>query len=200
MTSTTFIAGFIAQASLILVIGAQNSFVLRQGLLRSHIGAVVAFCIISDILLATLGVMGLTSVVTLYPALVQVMEYAAVAFLLIYAGFSFWRAYQGPQRQDTAGASNISLYTALGLMAGFTWANPHVWLDTVLLLGTVAQTQPAGTKLPFLIGASIASTIWFLALGYGARILQPLFMNPVAWRVLDLVTGVMMVGLVAVLI
>jgi L-lysine exporter family protein LysE/ArgO len=195
MIGAALVTGFTAQASLILVLGAQNCFVLRQGLLRSHVGAVVTFCMISDIILAALGVMGLASIAHIYPSLLHVIEIGAVIFLLLYAGFSFRRAYVGPKIINQEQAPQSSLLTTLGIMAAFTWANPHVWVDTVLLLGTVANAQPKGAEVPFLIGASVASAMWFVALGYGARILQPVFMWPTAWRVLDVITGVMMVGL-----
>lgn len=195
-----FNTGFIAQASLIMVIGAQNSFVLRQGLQQRHVGAIVSFCIVSDILLAAVGVMGLSSVLSLYPAALASMEYLAIAFLLGYAALSFYRAATATGSALTQTGAAASLPASLALMAGFTWLNPHVWLDTVLLLGTVAQTQADADKIVFLAGASVASAMWFIALGYGARLMQALFRSPKAWRVLDGLTGTMMAALAFALI
>lgn len=192
LTASAFSAGFIAQASLIMAIGAQNSFILRQGLQQRHVGPLVAFCIVSDILLAGAGVMGLTSALSLYPSAMRGMEYVAIIFLFGYAALSFRRACAATSSIASAGARGSSLSACMALMAGFTWLNPHVWLDTVLLLGTVAQTQPAAGKLPFLAGASISSTLWFITLGYGARLMQSIFSNPAAWRILDALTGTMM--------
>ena len=200
LIATAFSTGFIAQASLILVIGAQNSFVLRQGLMQRHVGAIVCFCIVSDILLASLGVLGLASVLSVYPAAVVGMEYVAIAFLVGYAGLSFHRAIVAETPAVGALKTNTGLSTALALVAGFTWLNPHVWLDSVVLLGTVAQTQSLEGKMPFLAGASLASAMWFVILGYGARLMQPLFTTPRAWRVLDTLTGLMMAGLALALI
>ncbi len=200
LLATAFSTGFIAQASLIMVIGAQNSFVLRQGILQNHVGPIVCFCIVSDILLAALGVIGLASVLSLYPAAVTGMEYVAIAFLVAYAGLSFHRAIKAEAPATASSKTSAGLTTSLALMAGFTWLNPHVWLDSFLLLGTVAQTQPLDGKLPFLAGASLASTMWFVILGYGARLMQPLFAEPLAWRVLDSLTGMMMAGLALALV
>jgi L-lysine exporter family protein LysE/ArgO len=200
MTTTPFIAGAITQASLITVIGAQNNFVLRQGLQQQHVKAVVIFCIVSDIILTAIGVMGLGSVLTLYPTTIKGMEYIAGGFLLLYAGFSFYRAYKSTPDLSIKGHNNVTLKTVLLMIAGFTWLNPHVWLDTVLLLGTVGQAQPAGSQWAFLIGASMASIVWFTTIGYGARILRPLFITPIAWRLLDIATGLMMCCLAGIVL
>jgi L-lysine exporter family protein LysE/ArgO len=195
-----FNTGFIAQASLIMVIGAQNSFVFRQGLQQQHVGAIVSFCIISDIMLAAFGVMGLTSILSLYPAAIVGMEYIAITFLLGYAALSFYRAIKSTAAPLTSTGTASSLSASLALMAGFTWLNPHVWLDTVLLLGTVAQSQAEADKIVFLAGVSLASAMWFMLLGYGAKLMQPLFRSPTAWRTLDGLTGTMMLALAAALI
>lgn len=181
--------------SLIVAIGAQNAFVLRQGVRGQHVLPVIAVCAVSDIVLIAAGVAGFGTVVEAVPAVLTVARYAGAAFLFGYAVLAARRALSSSALiADAAGASvavGASVLTCLAL----TWLNPHVYLDTVVLLGSFASTYASPDRWFLAGGAMLASIGWFLALGYGARHLGPLFARPIAWRVLDSVIAVIMVAL-----
>lgn len=186
--------GFTLSGGLIVAIGAQNLFVLQQGLLRRHVGPVVLFCVACDVTLIALGVLGLSKVLAKAPMLAPVLTLCGVAFLAWYGVSAFRRAAS----TATAPASRVlTLRAALGQAAAFTLLNPHVYLDTVLFVGSLGAAQPALLRPWFILGAGLASTSWFGALGYGARLMAPLFARPKAWRVMDAVVGVVMLGLAA---
>ncbi|MBC2837140.1 LysE/ArgO family amino acid transporter [Paragemmobacter straminiformis] len=185
------LAGYLVGLSLILAIGAQNAFVLRQGLRREHVGAVVAACAGSDALLILAGVGGFGAVSGAVPWLAEAMRWAGVAFLTVYGALRFRAALRGGEALMPAAGEKASLGAVLGTCLFLTWANPHVYLDTVVLVGSIsAQYAPAGWA--FGIGAAGASLSFFAALGYGARLLAPLFARPRAWVVLEVVVGVTM--------
>lgn len=195
----SFFSGFALSASLIIAIGAQNLFVLRQGLKKEHVGPVVLFCSVSDAILIIAGVSGMG-------ALLGALPQVAKGFMLIGAGFLFWyglrtlrQATQSESMTVTQGAS-VSLPKALVSVAAFTWLNPHVYLDTVLLMGTASTAQPLPLRPFFAAGAASASFLWFGALGYGARFLQPLFATPKSWKILDVVIGCVMLFLAILLL
>ena len=192
--------GFALMASLIVAVGAQNTFVLRQGLRREHVGAVVLVCITADVLLTAAGVAGLGTAFRSVPGLAPALTCGGAAFLAWYGVAALRRALRPDVLAADAAGGALPLRAALGRAAGFTLLNPHVYLDTVLLMGSVSAALAAGERPGFLLGAALASTAWFLALGYGARLLAPLFSRPVAWRVLDgavaLTMAVLAVGLV----
>ncbi|MFI5502367.1 LysE/ArgO family amino acid transporter [Nocardia asteroides] len=181
--------------SLIVAIGAQNAFVLRQGVRGQHVLPVIAVCAVSDIVLIAAGVAGFGAVVEAVPAVLTVARYAGAAFLLGYAVLAMRRALRSSSLiADAAGASvavGASVLTCLAL----TWLNPHVYLDTVVLLGSFAGTYAAPDRWFLAGGAMLASVLWFLALGYGARRLGPLFARPAAWRVLDALIAMVMLTL-----
>lgn len=183
------LAGFGLGLSLILAIGAQNAFVLRQGLRREHVLAVVLVCAISDAVLVAAGVAGFGVLAKVVPGLEQVMRYGGAAFLLAYGARSLISAWRGGAVLEagvSAGSPRRALLTCLAL----TWLNPHVYLDTVVLLGSISAQYD--NRLHFGLGAVLASFAFFFSLGFGARLLAPLFRRPVSWRVLDaLVGGVM---------
>jgi len=192
--------GFLLGLSLILAIGAQNAFVLRQGSVGAHVFAVCLTCALSDAILIGLGVAGFGRLAGAAPWLPEVMRWGGALFLLVYGLRSLFAAWKGPagrgkDRADDAG----SLRGAVAVCLAFTWLNPHVYLDTLVLLGAVAATMGPG-RVAFGVGAATASFGFFFALGYGARLLAPVFDRPGAWRWLDLAVGVMMltvaVGLV----
>lgn len=187
--SPSFYAGLGTMTSLIVAIGAQNNFVLRQGLRQEHVTTVVGFCIMSDIALICAAVFGLMPIVNTFPTLMILLKMAGIAFLLSYAALSFKRAFVAQPVSLSSTNSNTGVWLSL---IGFTWLNPHVWIDTIFLLGAVAQTQSPAGKLPFMLGASLISIMWFCALGYGARILKPVFNDPIAWKFLDSLTGALM--------
>lgn len=193
------IAGFSLGLSLILAIGAQNAFVLRQGLRRSHVFAVSLTCALSDAILIAAGVAGFGAMVELVPWLEPVMRYGGAAFLIVYGARAFLAAWRGGEVLDTDGAATAgSLRKALITCLLLTWANPHVYLDTVVLLGSISAQQDS--RLWFAIGAMTASFVFFFVLGYGARFLAPLFARALAWRVLDALVGAIMWAIAAKLV
>jgi L-lysine exporter family protein LysE/ArgO len=194
---TAFATGFATSAALIIAIGAQNAFVLRQGLKREHVGAIVLFCAVSDALLVSAGVAGLGTLVSSTPWLLTLAKYGGAAFLLWYGWCAARRALSAAHAtlQATHHGGTLPLKHALAACAAFTFLNPHVYLDTVLLLGSLSGQQPAPARPWFAAGAVLASFVWFSALGFGARLLTPLFAKPAAWRVLDGLIAVVMWGL-----
>ncbi|WP_036725239.1 LysE/ArgO family amino acid transporter [Patulibacter minatonensis] len=192
-------AGLLFGLSLIVAIGAQNAFVLRQGLRGEHVLLVVGVCTLSDVLLIVAGVAGTGAVVAGRPGLAEAMRLGGAAFLLAYGALAARRALRpSAMRADEAAVPAgwvATLWTALA----FTWLNPHVYLDTVVLLGSVAEHQ-GDRRWWFAVGAAVASAAWFLALGQGARLLRPVFARRAAWRVLDGAIAVFMVVLAAALV
>jgi L-lysine exporter family protein LysE/ArgO len=182
------LAGLGLGLSLIVAIGAQNAFVLRQGLLGQHVAAVVAICVASDAVLIVAGVAGAGAVLTAVPSLVELVRIAGTCFLLGYAALAARRALRpaasASLRPSDDAATRRGLLPVLATCLALTWLNPHVYLDTVVLLGSVAAGR-GGQRWWFAVGAGTASLLWFCALGRGAAVLRPLFARPVAWRVLD---------------
>ena len=207
MTSVTasqvfpvFVQGLVLSLGLIVAIGAQNAFVLRQGLRREHVGSVVLLCALADAVLIAAGVLGMAQALGSHPALAQAMALAGAAFLAWYGWRALQRARTASQLQAAEGGTGLSHGAALAQAAAFTLLNPHVYLDTVLLVGSIGAQQPAGLQGWFVAGASIASLAWFSALGFGARWLAPLFARPRAWQVLDALIGLTMWVLSALLV
>jgi L-lysine exporter family protein LysE/ArgO len=196
---STFLNGFAVSAALIIAIGAQNAFVLRQGLRREHVGPIVALCASADALLIGAGVAGLGALIGAAPVLTSALTFGGAAFLAWYGVTALTRSAQ-PSTLAVEGSGAVSLPAALASAAGFTLLNPHVYLDTVLLVGAVGASHPPTQQPIFVAGAALASASWFTALGYGARVLAPLFTKPIAWRVLDLLVGAMMLSLAAGLV
>lgn len=177
-------AGLGTGLSLIVVIGAQNALVLRQGVLRQQVPVVVAICALSDALLIALGVGGVGSALTAWPAALEVVRWFGAAFLIGYGVLAVRRALR-PGVLELGGAASAAVLTCLAL----TWLNPHVYLDTVLLLGT-ASTAWGAERWWFAVGAMTASALWFSSLGFGARRLSAVFARPSTWRVLDAAVAV----------
>jgi L-lysine exporter family protein LysE/ArgO len=219
--------------SLIVAIGAQNAFVLRQGLLRRHVGAVVAVCALSDVALIALGIGGLGAVFQQLPVLMTIARIGGAAFLVVYGVLAARRALRpsalladeaqpetastaatdrsgpdastepdagtGPRTRTRASVATGSLAATITTCLALTWLNPHVYLDTVVLLGSVANSH-GDSRWIFGAGAALGSVLWFTALGYGARLLQPLFARPAAWRVLDGVIALVMTAIAVTLL
>jgi len=192
------LAGFSLGFSLILAIGAQNAFVLRQGLRREHVFATVLVCAISDAILIAAGVAGFGALARAVPWFEPLMRYGGAAFLLWYGARNFVAAWRGGEVLNTEGEARHSLRGVLLSVLALTWLNPHVYLDTVVLLGSVSAQYT--DKLAFGSGAVLASFSFFFALGYGARLLAPLFARPAAWRVLDALVGALMWAIAASLL
>ncbi|WP_347266220.1 LysE/ArgO family amino acid transporter [Paracoccus sp. (in: a-proteobacteria)] len=186
---SAYLAGLGSSLSLIVAIGAQNAFVLKQGLMRHHVLATCLFCAISDALLISAGVLGAGAIAGRAPWFLQAMRWGGVVFLLAYGGRAFLAAWRGGAVL-ALGEGAGSLAATLGVLAALTWLNPHVWLDTVVLLGAISAGWE--DKPGFVLGAVSGSVLFFFALGYGARVLTPLFARPLAWRVLDLLVGLVM--------
>lgn len=191
--------GFALGASLIIAIGAQNAFVLRQGLAREHVGAVVLFCAAADALLMAAGLLGAGQALAAAPSLALALGAGGVLFLLVYGLRALWRAAQPGTPQAAAPAVLRSRAAVLAQAAAFTLLNPHVYLDTVVLVGAIGAQQAVAARPAFLLGACMASAAWFGALGYGARRLAPWFGKPAAWRWLDGVVGLTMLVLAGAL-
>ncbi|EEE38513.1 lysine exporter protein (lyse/ygga) [Rhodobacteraceae bacterium KLH11] len=184
------IAGFALGFSLILAIGAQNAFVLRQGLRREHVFALCLTCAVSDAILIGAGVAGFGTLAQAVPQFETVMRYGGAVFLTWYGLRSFRSAWQGGAVMEIDGGQRTSLRAALLTVMAFTWLNPHVYLDTVVLIGSISAQY--ADRLAFAIGAMTSSFVFFFSLGYGARILSPVFTRPSAWQILDVVIGAVM--------
>jgi len=192
--SPAFVAAFAGLGfglSLIVAIGAQNAFVLRQGLRKEHVFTVVAICAASDALLILLGILGLGALIAGLPFLLLLIELAGGVFLITYGVMAARRAIKPSKlTADPSGAPlkwGVAVATALAL----TYLNPHVYLDTVLLLGSVAGTYGVD-RWWFGLGAALGSIIWFSSLGFGAQLLRPVFAKAIAWRILDAFISVVM--------
>lgn len=196
---TPFISGFALSAALIMAIGAQNLFVLRQGLKREHVGAIVVFFGLSDALLIVAGVSGVGAFLSAVPSLATVLTIGGAIFLAWY-GITALRRMTSLNALPVTASGQLSLGRVMITGAAFTFLNPHVYLDTVLLMGTAASAQPEASRPLFAFGAATASFVWFAILGFGARLFQSVFTRPLAWRFLDAVVGIVMLGLSASLL
>jgi L-lysine exporter family protein LysE/ArgO len=189
-----FAQGWAMGAGLILAIGAQNALVLRQGLKREHVAAVVAFCTLSDWLLILLGVFGLGALIQHQPVLLEVFRFGGAAFLLGYAAQAAKRAWRPAGALDAAGPA-ASLGATLSAAFAFTYLNPHVYLDTVVLLGGLGARHPPDLRAAFAAGAGLASAMWFILLGFGAAAAAPMLQSPHTWRIIDALVAALMAGL-----
>jgi L-lysine exporter family protein LysE/ArgO len=193
------LAGFATGGSLIVAIGSQNAFVLRQGLRQEHVLAIVAICASADALLILAGVAGLGEVIQAAPAALAWLRFAGAAFLAAYGVMALRRALDPHQAVVERGAP-ITLRAAVATTLAFTFLNPHVYLDTVVLVGALANQHQGAERWQFAAGAATASVVWFTALGFGAKLLVPVFSRPVTWRVLDAVIAGVMFTLAASLL
>ncbi len=197
MTGLT--SGFLLGLSLILAIGAQNAFILKQGIKRQHVLVLCAICAFSDAALITFGVFGFALIASKLPLIEPVARYGGAAFLFYYGARSFWASFKSNDVLDSKSGGGLSLKAAILTCLAFTWLNPHVYLDTFVLLGSIS-TQYPGEKVQYAIGAASASFVFFFGLGYGARLLAPIFAKPMAWKVLEFLIGCVMWAIAASLI
>ena len=204
MTTTTtllsahtavFAQAFGLGLGLIVAIGAQNAFVLRQGLRGEHIGLVVGFCAVVDALLIAAGVLGMAKVLDGRQTLAQALAIGAAIFLATYGVQALRRARNAQRMAASTEGVKVVWWLVLAQAAGFTLLNPHVYLDTVLLVGSIGAQQVPENQWWFIAGASTASLVWFMSLGLGARWLAPVFAKPRAWQLLDLAIGIVMLTL-----
>jgi len=190
----TFISAFLLGLSLILAIGAQNAFVLKQGLKKQYVFMISLICGLSDAILITLGVSGFGVIIQKFPLVITFSKYGGFLFLTIYAVRSIYSSFKNNETIDTSTDIKASRIKSALICLALTWLNPHVYLDTVLLLGSVS-TQFPEQRLEFALGAISASFIFFFSLGYGSRFLTPLFKNPKSWKILDFVIGLIMLSI-----
>jgi L-lysine exporter family protein LysE/ArgO len=188
---SAILAGFALGGGLIVAIGAQNAFVIRQGVLNSHIFWICLFCAVSDAILIWGGTYGLGIILKQLPLLTPVMTYGGAAFLTWY-GIKAARRVLDPHALAEEGKTTTSLFMALASCAAFTWLNPHVYLDTVVFVGAIANARPAGEQAPFAFGATLASFIWFFGIGYGAKALRGPLSKPIVWRAIDAAIALIM--------
>ena len=187
----SYLQGFAIGLSLIVAIGAQNAFVLKQGLKKQAVFWVCFVCALSDSILVVLGITGFATVIQLYPELVGFAKWAGAVFLLWYGLQHAIQAFKSNQSLHASSQNEIQLSKIIIVCLALTWLNPHVYLDTVVLIGSIS-TQFEQTKLYFALGVITASWFFFFSLGYGARVLIPVFANPQAWKVLDVVIALIM--------
>jgi L-lysine exporter family protein LysE/ArgO len=183
--------GLLTGLSLIIAIGAQNAYVLRQGLRRAHVGAIVTVCTVSDFTLIVAGVSGIGAVIQHAGWALQLARWFGAAFLTWYGLSSAWRARR-PSALTLSREDGGSALAAFRRTMALTWLNPHVYLDTVILLGSVANTHGPSGRWWFAVGTCVASAIWFTGLGFGARFAAPMLTTPRAWQVLDLLIAATM--------
>lgn len=190
---TTYVQGLMVGMSLIIAIGAQNAFVLKQGLKKQFVFWVCFVCALSDSVLIILGVSGFSKVLQHYPEIIQFAKWAGALFLFCYGLQHALRAFKSQQGMEASSIEKHHLFNIILLCLALTWLNPHVYLDTVILLGSISTQfeQP----VYFALGAVCASWLFFFALGYGARVLIPVFANPKAWNVLDAIIAMVMWGI-----
>jgi L-lysine exporter family protein LysE/ArgO len=190
---STFFTGLLLGGSLIIAIGSQNAYVLKQGLLKSHVFLICLICALSDALLITLGTSGVGAIIKQNPEWLKWISWFGAAYLSLFALLSFRAAFNGETLQ--AASSNQTKQktkTVIATVLALTFLNPHVYLDTVLLIGSIAAPYTTDDRLLFTLGAVSASFLWFFSLGYGARFLSPLFAKPMAWKVLNFMIGIVM--------
>ncbi|MDG2524572.1 LysE/ArgO family amino acid transporter [Stenotrophomonas sp. HITSZ_GD] len=200
MLITAFFAGLLSGAGLIVAIGAQNAFVLRQGLRRRHVALVVATCALGDIGLIACGVGGMGALVRAWPVVLDLFRYGGAAFLFCYGLLAARRAWAGGGALAPGTEADLGWRAVFATCLAFTFLNPHVYLDTMILLGSLSTRYPGAAQWAFALGACLASVVWFSALGFGARLLLPLFRKPVAWRVLDGLVAAFMLVLCVLLV
>jgi L-lysine exporter family protein LysE/ArgO len=200
LSFSIFLQGLLLGFGLIVAIGAQNAFVLRQGLRREHIGSVVLFCALADAVLISAGVLGMGQALGQSPLLARGLALGGAAFLAVYGWRALKRARQSNRLEAADGSARLGRGAVLAQAAAFTLLNPHVYLDTVLLVGSIGAQQPANLRGWFVLGAGSASFAWFSLLGFGSRRLAPLFARPRAWQVLDGLIGLTMFVLSAMLV
>ncbi len=192
MEVDVFFKGFIVTISLIVAIGAQNAYILKLGLLKQHVLKAVLFCIVSDFLLISAGVLGLGYFIQGKQIFINAIAIFGIIFLCFYAFVSFKAAFKNESLKIDNEVKTNPLKQVLSMLFIFTYLNPHTYLDTVLLIGGIGANIENELKIIFLLGTVLASSIWFILLGFGARVLIPLFKKPITWKILDISIGFIM--------
>ena len=195
-----FFTGLLLGGSLIIAIGAQNAYVLKQGLLKSNVFLICFICSLSDALLITLGTSGIGSIIESHPEWLKIVTWLGSAYLLSFAFKSFRAALSNETLQSASSTNSQNTKTVITTVLSLTFLNPHVYLDTVLLIGSIASPYNVVDRIHFTLGAVSASFIWFFSLGYGARFLSPLFSKPSSWKALNIIIGLVILLIVYQLI
>ncbi len=185
-----FLTGLLLGGSLIIAIGSQNAYVLKQGLLKSNVFLVCLICALSDALLIMLGTIGVGAIIEKHPEWLKAVTWFGAAYLIAFAFMSFRAAFNGETLQTASDKTSQNTKKVVTTVLALTFLNPHVYLDTVLLIGSIASPYSGSDKINFTLGAVSASFIWFFGLGYGARFLSPLFSRPKAWKILNVIIGI----------
>ncbi|MDD0824907.1 LysE/ArgO family amino acid transporter [Mannheimia sp. AT1] len=188
----TFIQGFIVCFGLIVSIGAQNAFLLKQGILKQHVFWIASMCFLGDVFLMTIGVLGLGTLIAELPILSLVISLLGAIFLLTYGSRSFISVFRSEGYLSAEGENASTLKKALMITFAITFLNPHVYIDTVVIVGSIGGKLNFDEKMYFLAGALICSFIWFFGVGYGAGLLSPYFAKRRTWQILDAITGFIM--------
>lgn len=192
----SLLEGFSTGAGLIIAIGAQNAFVLKQGIAKNQVFATALFCAFTDALLICIGVAGLGTLLTTSPILLLISKWGGALFLAYYGFRSFCAVFSSQSlKLDKKGHQHPSLKKTLLILAALSFLNPHVYIDTVVLLGSISAQFAGESRLFFALGAILASFIWFFGMCYGARFLAPLFAKPLSWKILDIIIGCTMWGI-----
>ena len=187
-----YLTGLLLGGSLIIAIGSQNAYVLKQGLLKSHVFLICFICALSDALLIALGTSGVGVIIESHPEWLKAVTWFGAVYLIGFALISFRSAFSGETLQSATVNTSQSTKKIITTVLALTFLNPHVYLDTVLLIGSIASPYSDGDKMNFTLGAITASFIWFFGLGYGARFLSPVFAKPKAWKILNVLIGLVM--------
>lgn len=188
--------GFASSASLIIAIGAQNAFVIRQGLLQNHLLLTALLCSLIDALLITVGVVGFGQVISTYPLLIEITKYFAIVFLFVYGAFSIKSAFKAKTLENDKEQATQSRKKTVLLLLTLSLLNPHVYLDTVILLGSIASQHPLEEQFYFALGAIGASFVWFFSLSYGSKFFAPLLSSAYSWKLIDLCVAFIMWAIV----
>ena len=193
----SFLQGFLVCGGLIIAIGAQNAFVLKQGLLKQNILPIILTCFACDFILISMSVLGLGAIISEQPMATVVLAIVGTVFLFMYGARAFRSAYLGNSVLELTSANTTqqSAWKAVVATLAITLLNSHVYLDCVAIIGGIAGTIPAESKIFFLAGTLCTSALWFFSLGYGARLLIPFFKRPITWRILDFIIGLVMWGI-----
>ncbi len=184
-----FLTGLLLGGSLIIAIGSQNAYVLKQGLLKSHVFIICLICAVSDAILITIGTTGVGEIIQNHPDWLKAITWFGAAYLFIFGAMSFRAAFSNQTLQASKTGSSQNTKTVVTTVLALTFLNPHVYLDTVLLIGSIASPYTNEERYYFTLGAISASFLWFFGLGYGARFLTPLFAKPIAWKILNILIG-----------
>lgn len=191
-TMSAYLTGFILGGSLIIAIGAQNAYVLKQGLLKSHVFIICLICTLSDAILIAIGTSGVGKIVENNPDWLKAITWLGAIYLVFFGLSSFRAALRNETLKASSSSNSQNIKTVISTVLALTFLNPHVYLDTVLLIGSIASPYSDENRFYFTIGAITASFVWFFGLGYGARLLQPLFSKPSAWKTLNIIIGLVM--------